>query len=451
MKGSDLAELITSNKRRIIVGLGVTGQSVARWLTRRGEPFVAVDSRDEPPGLAAFRQAFPDVPVETGGLRSETLLSGGEIIVSPGVPLSDPVLVAAREAGIPVVGDIELFAREADAPIIAITGSNGKSTVTTLVGQMCVRAGKQAGVGGNLGTPALDLLEMGNDVYVLELSSFQLEAVERLNATVAVVLNVTPDHLDRYPSLIEYHRAKHRIFKGVRKVVVNRDDPLTQPLVSTTVSQRGFGLRKPDLNDFGLLNVEGESWLGKGPLALLPQRELLIKGSHNTANALAALALGEAIGLPLAVMLDELRVFRGLPHRCQTVAEIGGITYINDSKATNVGAAVAAIKGLASSSKLVLIAGGQGKGQDFTELGEVAAQHLEAVVILGEDAERLATALTGTHVARANSLEQAVALASNLAAPGGTVLLSPACASFDMFSNFAERGERFAAIVEALR
>ncbi len=449
MKGTGLAQLITSNKQRIIVGVGATGRSVAHYFADRGERFLVVDSQSAPPGLDAFHETFPDIPVETGELQTNTLLAASEIIISPGVPLSEPALVAAKQAGIPVIGDIELFAREAKAPIVAITGSNGKSTVTTLVGNMCIRAGKKTGVGGNLGTPALELLNPQAETYVLELSSFQLEAVERLNAEVAVVLNLSPDHMDRYASLIDYHSAKHRIFKGVHQVVVNRDDPLSQPLVSADIAQRSFGLQRPDINDFGLLAVDGENWLAKGSTPLMPVRQLGIKGSHNTSNALAALALGEAVGLPVQVMLQELREFTGLAHRCQTVATVNGVTFVNDSKATNVGATIAAIEGMQGQAKLVLIAGGQGKGQNFSDLGDAIAKHHVNVVLIGEDADQVASSIDGAH--RSASLEEAVELAARLAAPDGLVLLSPACASFDMFSGFEERGSRFAEIVEGMR
>lgn len=448
MQGRQLATLITSNKQRIVVGMGATGLSVARYLARRGEPCMVVDSRDDPPGLAELQQSLPDIPFAAGRLDPDLLQSGSEIIVSPGVPLSDPALAAAQQAGIPVTGDIELFARAAQAPVVGITGSNGKSTVTTLVGRMAARAGLKVAVGGNLGVPALDLLNDENELYVVELSSFQLEAVDRFNAAAAAVLNISPDHMDRYDSLVDYHRAKHRIFRGVKKVVVNRDDPLSRPLVSADIAQSSFGLGQPDLKDFGLITRAGEVWLAKGADRLMPAAELAIRGRHNIANALAGLALGEAAGLPLAAMLGELREFGGLPHRCQTVATIKGVTYVNDSKATNVGATIAAISGLAGPGKLVLVAGGQAKGQDFAELGKIVEQYAADVVLIGADAPQLAAAIDNSR--RAATLEQAVALATELAVPEGIVLLSPACASFDMFSGFEERGQRFVEIVGAL-
>lgn len=448
-----MTELIATNRLTVVVGLGATGLSVARYLAKQGEPFVVVDSRVDPPGLAELARTVPQAPVELGEFNPATLRGASRLVVSPGLPLADPALRAAADAGVPITGDIQLFAGAAGAPIVAITGSNGKSTVTTLVGEMAARAGLNAGVGGNLGVPALDLLAANRDLFVVELSSFQLELVEHLGAEVATVLNVSPDHMDRYPDMQRYHAAKHRIFRGARQVVVNRDDPLSQPLVSAAVKQWTFGLDKPDFKGFGLVAVEGENWIAFEYNPLMPVAELALQGRHNLANALAALALGHAAGLSMAPMLSALREFGGLPHRCQRVADKGGITWINDSKATNVGAAMAAIEGLSGpeGNDLVLIAGGQGKGQDFSPLGRAARQRVRLAVLMGEDAAAMAEALKGVcDVVYATSLPAAVTAAAESARPGDKVLLSPACASFDMFSGFAERGERFVQAVEAL-
>lgn len=452
MKGERVSQLIASNNLTVVVGLGATGLSVARFLARRGEPFVAVDTRTAPPGLEEFRRMAPDVPVELGELNAATLLGANRIVVSPGLDTQHPALRRARDQGVALCGDIELFAAAARAPVVAITGSNGKSTVTTLVGEMARAAGKNVGVGGNLGTPALDLLVDDRDLYVLELSSFQLELVHHLNAHVATVLNLSPDHMDRYAALAHYHTAKHRIFRGAGQVVVNRDDALSRPLVPATVKYWTFGSGVPDFNGFGIITWDGEAWLAFEFKPLMPVDDVRIKGQHNIANALAALALGHAAALPMDRMLATLKNFAGLPHRCQTVATSAGVTWIDDSKATNVGAAIAAVNGFAQTfERIVLIAGGQGKGQDFEPLRAALVGRARQVVLLGEDAPRIEHALHGdVPTVFATSIEAAVQAAARVAMPGDAVLLSPACASLDMFASFAERGRRFAAAVEAL-
>lgn len=445
--------LISTDKQRIIVGLGVTGLSVARYLAGRGLPFAVCDTRANPPGLDQLQRFAPMADLYLGELDADLLCSAGELIVNPGIALSTPAIQAALQAGVNVVGDIELFAREASAPVVAITGSNAKSTVTTLVGAMAEQAGKRVAVGGNIGTPALDLLDQQPELYVLELSSFQLETTQALNAEVATVLNISEDHMDRYADLAAYHLAKHRIFRGARQVVVNRDDALSRPLVADQLPCWSFGLSRPDFKGFGLIEQDGEKWLAFEFKALLPVSELKIRGAHNQANALAALALGHAVGLPMPAMLQALREFAGLPHRCQWLGQHAGVDYYDDSKATNVGAALAAIEGLGSDlqGKQVLIAGGDGKGADFSALVAPVTRHCRAVVLLGRDAPLLEQVL-GAHVPvqRVDSLEQAVTAAAALARPGDAVLLSPACASLDMFRNFEERGRLFAAAVGRL-
>ncbi|MFV0455469.1 MAG: UDP-N-acetylmuramoyl-L-alanine--D-glutamate ligase [Pseudomonas sp.] len=446
--------LIASDQFRIVVGLGKSGMSVVRHLARRGQPFAVVDTRANPPELATLQAQYPEVEVRCGELDVDFLCRASELLVSPGLAVSTPALQAAAARGVKLSGDIELFAREARAPIIAITGSNAKSTVTTLVGEMAQAAGRKVAVGGNLGTPALDLLNDDIELYVLELSSFQLETTEQLNAEVATCLNVSEDHMDRYAGLPAYHQAKHRIFRGARQVVVNRDDRLSRPLVGEEVPVWSFGLGKPDFNGFGLIEENGEKHLAFQFEALMPARELKVRGAHNQSNALAALALGHAVGLPFAAMLQTLRAFTGLPHRCQWVGERAGVNYYDDSKATNVGAALAAIGGLGADidGKLVLIAGGDGKGADFSALREPIGRHCREVILLGRDAGRLACALQGAvTLKQVQGLEEAVQRAAECALPGDAVLLSPACASLDMFKNFEERGRLFAAAVEALR
>lgn len=445
--------LIASDHFRIVVGLGKSGMSLVRFLANRGVAFAVADTRENPPELATLHRDYPQVEVRCGALDVEFLCRADELYVSPGLAVATPALQAAAARGVKLSGDIDLFARHAKAPIVAITGSNAKSTVTTLVGDMAVAAGKRVAVGGNLGTPALDLLDDSVELYVVELSSFQLETTEHLGAEVATVLNVSEDHMDRYSGLPAYHLAKHRIFRGARQVVVNRDDALSRPLVADDVPRWTFGLGTPDFHGFGLRDEQGEKWLAFQFEALMPVRDLKVRGAHNHANALAALALGHAVGLPQGAMLDALRRFEGLEHRCQWVRERNGVSYYNDSKATNVGAALAAIEGLGADieGKLVLIAGGDGKGADFAPLAAPVARFCRAVVLLGRDAERLARAVgEAVPLIRVGSLDEAVQQAAQSAQDGDAVLLSPACASLDMFRNFEERGRLFAAAVGGL-
>lgn len=445
--------LIASDQFRIVVGLGKSGMSLVRHLASRGLPFAVADTRANPPELATLQALYPDVEVRCGELDVEFLCRASELLVSPGLPISTPALQVAAARGVKLSGDIELFAREAKAPIIAITGSNAKSTVTSLVGEMAKAAGRKVAVGGNLGTPALDLLDDGAELYVIELSSFQLETTDRLNAEVATCLNISEDHMDRYDGLPAYHQAKHRIFRGARQVVVNRDDRLSRPLVADELPTWSFGLGKPDFKGFGLFEENGEKYLAFQFDALMPASQLKIRGAHNQSNALAALALGHAVGLPFDSMLDTLRRFTGLDHRCQWVGERKGVSYYDDSKATNVGAALAAIDGLGSDidGELILIAGGEGKGADFSALHGPVAHQCREVILIGHDAELLAATLEGAApIHRAETLQAAVQLAATLAKPGDAVLLSPACASFDMFENFEDRGRQFAAAVRGL-
>ncbi|MEN0108523.1 MAG: UDP-N-acetylmuramoyl-L-alanine--D-glutamate ligase [Pseudomonas sp.] len=446
--------LIASDHFRIVVGLGKSGMSLVRFLARQGIRFAVADTRENPPELAAIRAQYPQVEVRCGELDVDFLCRAEELYVSPGLALATPALQAAAARGVKLLGDIELFARHAKAPIVAITGSNAKSTVTTLVGEMAAAAGKRVAVGGNLGTPALDLLADDVELYVIELSSFQLETTDQLNAEVATVLNISEDHMDRYSGLPAYHLAKHRIFRGARQVVVNRQDGLSRPLIGENTPCWTFGLNKPDFKGFGLVQEQGEKYLAFQFDTLMPARELKVRGAHNQANALAALALGHAVGLPFEPMLQALREFAGLAHRCQWLRELNGVSYYDDSKATNVGAALAAIEGLGAdiAGKLVLVAGGDGKGADFSGLVAPVAAHCRAVILLGRDAPLLAAALadTGVPLVRVQTLDEAVSKAAELAQSGDAVLLSPACASLDMFKNFEERGRLFAQAVGGL-
>jgi len=445
--------LIASDHFRIVVGLGKSGMSLVRFLANRGVAFAVADTREQPPELETLRRDYPQVEVRCGELDVEFLCRADELYVSPGLALATPALQQAAARGVKLSGDIELFARNAKAPIIAISGSNAKSTVTTLVGEMAAAAGKCVAVGGNLGTPALDLLSDDVELYVMELSSFQLETTDQLNAEVATVLNVSEDHMDRYSGLPAYHLAKHRIFRGARQVVVNRQDALSRPLLAEGQPLWTFGLNAPDFKAFGLREENGEKYLAFEFQNLMPVRELKIRGAHNQSNALAALALGHAVGLPMDAMLSSLRTFAGLAHRCQWLRERNGVSWYDDSKATNVGAALAAIEGLGADidGKLILVAGGDGKGADFSALRAPVAAHCRAVVLLGRDAELLAQAL-GDEVPliRVKTLDEAVQRSAELAQPGDAVLLSPACASLDMFKNFEERGRLFAQAVGGL-
>ena len=444
--------VIASSVNRVVVGLGATGLSCARYLHRRGVPFSVIDTRIKPPGLEGFRNEMPDVPVYAGVYPVELITGATELVVSPGIALDTQVVEQARAAGVNIVGDIDLFVREAAAPVVGITGSNAKSTVTELVGQMAADANLDVGIGGNLGTPALELLSPERALYVIELSSFQLERAGDLQLAVAAVLNVSPDHLDRHGSMPRYHQAKHRIFRGCRTAVVNRDDPLTIPLLGPEVDVISWRMGKPELEGFGLSQVEGEEYICHGFEALMPSRELGLVGRHNVANALAALALGHAAGLSHAGMVETLRHFRGLPHRCQRVADIAGVSYVNDSKGTNTGATIAALNGMGADRNILLVAGGQGKGADFSQLQPAVARHCKRVLLLGEDAPALEAALQGhAPITRVTTIEEAVAAAAAEAEAGDLVLLSPACASFDMFTGYAHRGDVFCHAVEQLR
>ena len=446
--------LIASDQFRIVVGLGKSGMSLVRFLAQQGVRFAVADTRANPPELATLQRDYPEVEVRCGELDVDFLCRASELYVSPGLALATPALREAAARGVKMSGDIDLFTRYAKAPIVAITGSNAKSTVTTLVGEMAAAAGRKVAVGGNIGTPALDLLSDDVELYVLELSSFQLETTERLGAEVATCLNISEDHMDRYDGMAQYHLAKHRIFRGARQVVVNRDDALSRPLIADQVPCWTFGLGKPDFKRFGLIEENGEKQLAFQFEALMPTAELKIRGAHNQSNALAALALGHAVGLPFEAMLQTLRRFAGLPHRCQWVRELRGVGYYDDSKATNVGAALAAIEGLGAdiAGKLVLIAGGDGKGADFSALKAPVARFCRAVVLLGRDAEQIAEALgDAAPLLRVKTLDEAVQRCAELAQSGDAVLLSPACASLDMFKNFEERGRLFAQAAEGLQ
>jgi len=437
-----------NDKRALVVGLGLSGLSSARWLVKQGYTVSVVDSRDQPPGLAALHAELPEVVVHTGGFDAERFRDPGLLVVSPGVALKEPAIAAARARGIETVGDVELFARAARAPVLAVTGANGKSTVTSLVGEMCKEAGLDTAVGGNIGVPVLDLLRTPEpDVYVLELSSFQLETTTSLNPRAAVVLNITPDHMDRYESFADYAAAKARIFRGDGVMVLNADDPRVLAMAAAGRSSVRFGAQPPASDiDYGLVPHQGEPWLARGARLLMPTANVPLPGRHNLLNVLAAMALAEAMHVPHDAMKRAVARFRGLHHRTELVAERDGVRWIDDSKGTNVGATVAALSGM--DAPVILIAGGDGKGADFHELREPVARRARAVVLIGRDALRIEQALGGVvPVAHAADMPAAVRAAARLAQPGDVVLLSPACASFDMFRNYEHRGQAFAQAV----
>jgi UDP-N-acetylmuramoylalanine--D-glutamate ligase len=434
----------------LLVGLGATGVSCARYLLGLGQPVRVLDSRAEPPGLAGLGALRASLDLRLGGFDVAALDGVAEVVVSPGVSLEEPLLVEARRRGLTLIGDIELFARVAPAPIAAITGSNGKSTVTSLLAALATAGGLTVRAGANLGTPALDLLA-GEvpDIYVLELSSFQLETTDSLHSRAACVLNITPDHIDRHGSLERYAAAKARILSGADAVVLNRDDRRVMAMWDGRTPCLRFGLDAPGAGEYGLLDSAAGPVLARGAERLLPVARLKLRGRHNCANALAALAMAEAIGLEPAGLLEALAAFPGLPHRAEWIAEHGGVTWINDSKGTNVGAAVAAILGM--DGPVVLIAGGDGKGADFRPLADAARGRVRAAVLLGRDAGQLERALAGVcPTVRVADIEAAVAEAARRAEPGDTVLLSPACASTDMYRDYTERGARFAAAARVL-
>ena len=441
-----------NQQTQVVVGLGKSGLSLVRFLARQGQPFVVADSRENPPELSTLQRDFPEITVHCGALSADLLSAAQVLYVSPGLALSTPAIQAAIANGVTISGDIDLFSQHARAPIVAITGSNAKSTVTTLVGQMCVAAGLHAAIGGNLGTPALELLNDAVDIYVMELSSFQLETTSHLHARVAVCLNISEDHMDRYADLEGYIAAKQRVFNHAQAVVINRDDLASQPQ-HIPAAANSFGLSVPAVGEFGLREQDSVCYLAYGAELLLPVSQLKIRGSHNYANALAALAIGSSINLPMAAMLAALQEFPGLEHRCQWLRTLHGVDWYNDSKATNVGAALAAIEGLGAGNagKLVLIAGGDGKGADFSSLAAPVAQYCRAVIVFGRDAERVAQALgESVAITYVTTLDEAVLTAAQRAQAGDSVLLAPACASLDMFKSFEERGELFAQAVGRL-
>lgn len=439
---------LEAGSRALVLGLGRTGLSCARYLSRKGLSVRVADTRGQPPGEEALRTQVPQAELRTGAFDAGLLDGVAQVVISPGLSLREPVAREAASRGLPVVGDIELFAREAQAPVAAITGTNGKSTVTALLAELANAAGLEAVAGANLGEPALDLLERPvPGLYVLELSSFQLETTQSLATATATVLNVTPDHMDRYDTLADYAAAKARIFDGCEVAVVNADDPAVRAMPRD--GQRVLTFSLEDAHADYYLARDPEPTLSCRGEPLLPLAAMRLQGLHNAANALAALAMCDALGLPRGPVIEALESFGGLPHRAQWVADVGGVRFVNDSKGTNVGATLAAVSGM--NGPLVLIAGGDGKNQDFEQLRAAFRGKVRHAVLIGRDAPRLAETLEGVcPTERAADMPSAVRAARAAAQAGDTVLLSPACASLDMFRDYTHRGEEFAAAVRSL-
>jgi UDP-N-acetylmuramoylalanine--D-glutamate ligase len=443
--------IIPGESRVLVVGLGLTGLSVARFFSVLGIEVAVTDNRDNPPCLAELRNLGRHIPVFLGNYDRRAFAAATHLIVSPGVSLETEEVFQALEAGIPLLSDIDLFASIVSAPVVGITGSNGKSTVTSLLGMMAKKADWNVQVGGNLGVPALDLADGEDrpDLYVVELSSFQLERTSLLKCAAATVLNISPDHMDRHGDIETYTRIKQSIFSNCTVMVLNQDDGAVAAMAKKDHPSLRFGLGGNEDLDFSVRDLADGEWLVHGTNPLIRVDSVKIKGRQNISNALAALALGQAVGLPMAAMLAALEEFPGLPHRMQWVEDFNGVTWINDSKATNVGACIAAMEGL--SGKIVLIAGGDGKGADFGGLKEIIKEKARALVLIGKDADRLQALFASEALCiKAPNLGNAVAMSAGIAQPGDTVLLSPACASLDQFQNYQERGRVFEQAVREL-
>ena len=445
MKNSDL------RRKSIIIGLGKTGLSVAKYFLAKGLPFEFMDTRSSPPMIEEFKTHFPDIKIEVGKLKESSLLGAKELIISPGLSIKTPEIQRAKEFGIPLRGDIDIFSKAVKAPIIGVTGSNGKSTVVALLSCILSSTGMSVGLGGNLDGPntksALDLLEgEDKDIYLLELSSFQLETTESLGAEVAVILNLSEDHMDRYVSLKEYHDAKLRVFNGCCQLVINRDDVYSYPKKNIDVPVCDFGVEHPNPNSLGISENQGEQHITYKCEKIVAVRDLKLSGQHNISNVLAAVALALSLGVDIKHIKSAVTNFSGLPHRCQWIRDVSGVGFYNDSKGTNVGATMAAIEGLGQSinGHIVLIAGGVAKGADFAPLTPVINKWAKELVLIGKDAEEMASNFNQDIPTNfAKDMEDAVGIASEKASPGDVVLLSPACASFDMYTNFEHRGQAF--------
>ncbi len=455
MKNDDILQALDTqfslnkeSSKVVVVGLGLTGLSVAKFLRNLGLQFAMVDSRKNPPFNDELLAEMPDVAVFTDGFDPAVFEVATHLIVSPGVSMQEPIIQETIARGAHSLSDIDLFACAVNKPVVAITGSNGKSTVTTLLGDMTKAAGKKVAVGGNLGVPALDLLNDEIEIYILELSSFQLERTSQLNAVAATVLNISADHMDRYANLDVYIEQKQKVYAGNGVMLVNLDCSYASSIKPTTRDILTFGFNENA--DYSVIETAKGRSLAFHGRAILPVDKLLISGKHNQANALAALALGTVIGLPETAMCAALCSFKGLKHRMQFVANINEVCWVNDSKATNVGACVAALQGFKDSS-VILIAGGDAKAADMSDLVPVLQAKVKALLLIGKDSQLIQHAVNDCiPVLDVGTLKKAVKKAYTIAQAGDTVLLSPACASLDQFANYKERGAQFVAEVKAL-
>lgn len=446
--------LIQTDKKRVVVGLGVTGLSTMRFLKFKGFSFSAVDTRDTVDNIEAIKKEFFDVKFVFGSEARNFIDEASDIYLSPGISIEDPVLIQAKQNGAVISGDVDLFFNEVKAPVIAITGSNAKSTVTTLLGNMAATNDIDAGVGGNLGIPMLDLLMEEKELYVLELSSFQLERASDFNLLAGCILNLSEDHIDRHGSMVVYHQVKQKIYRGAEYAIYNRDDLLTAPLSRVGLKQIGFGLNNQGNDEWGLIKENDKEYIAKGEDKILDTSEIKVFGKHNAINIMAALALAEVAGFNRAKSIDAVRKFEGLSHRCQFVKELQGVQFFNDSKATNVGATVAAVKGYCDEfgGTLFLILGGVSKGANFKPLAEELKGKKVKCFVYGQDATQITNALSEHSVdfEWVDDLSLAIHMAYINAFKGDIVLLSPACSSLDMFANYEKRGDFFSQTVNNL-
>jgi len=470
-------QLIATDTPSVIIGMGLTGMACARYFCKLNKSFILMDTREQPPEQALIEakklQAnHPKMSLVLGDLDADILVHAKQLILSPGIPKNLAAIEQAKKAGVPILGDIQLFIDQirahSQAKIIGVTGSNGKSTVVTALGLACEAAGLKTVVAGNIGVPVLDVLTdtltdnaRFADVYILELSSFQLELAQRAALDVASVLNVSADHMDRYPSLAHYCQAKLRIYFGAKNIVYNVNDMLTIPPLMEYVTRFGFSIKKPIEETQIPIYVNSDNDIVVDKHVICSVSDFAIKGEHNIENILAVLGILHAANIDVHNALTGLTAFTGLPHRCQTVREAHHVTYINDSKATNVGAAIAAIKSIKPYCKrIILIAGGDAKGASFSSFATTVHADVAHIITFGIDAQTINSSINNqqlkgsdnepciTH--QSKNLQDAVDQAHRLACEGDAVLLSPACASLDMFSGFEERGEKFVQYVEAL-
>jgi len=449
MKTNSVSSGIAVEPTVLVMGMGLTGASCARYLAARGIVAEFIDTRAEPPGMDAILDVMPDARIQVGESLPALRATIERIIISPGFDMGASMLSEARGCGLDLVSDIDLFVGECTAPIVTITGSNGKSTVTSMFGEALTAAGLSTAVGGNIGTPALDLLDRDADVFALELSSFQLERSRAVPAAAAVLLNLSPDHLDQHGGMAAYRAAKARIYSDCRHAVVNRDEPDLAKFVKRGTPVTTFGLDCPSAGQLGIRRTARGECIACGDDLLISVDELPLIGRHNLSNAMAALALGAALGANLNGMAQALKRFRGLAHRMQVVSTAAGATWIDDSKATNVDAALASLAGI--EGPVILIAGGDAKGATFTALAAALKERSGAAILFGKDARRMAKELAGSCTLQVVAdMREAVSAALQIVEPGHTVLLAPACSSLDMYRDFAERGDAFAAEVREL-